>query len=81
MNRILRNLLQSLVGDHPKQWDQVLAYNDSHNRTKGESHFQIVYKMHPTRVHELRDLGKTEKRSVEGEEFVNAIQEVCEEVK
>ena len=37
--------------------------------------------MHPKGVHELRDLGTTEKRSEYGEEFANAIQQLHEEVK
>ena len=70
--------MRSLVGDHSKQWDQLLeqeeyAYNDSPNRSTGKSPFQIVYGMHPRGVHELRDLGTVEKRSAEGEEFSNAI--------
>ena len=68
----------SLVGDHPKQCDQLLAqakypYNDSPNRSTSRSPFQIVYGMHPREVHELRDLGIAEKRSIDGEEFANAI--------
>ena len=57
------------------------ASNDSPNRSIGKSHFQIVYGMHPRGVHELRYLGTTEKRSVDGEEFSSAIQELHEEVK
>ena len=37
--------------------------------------------MHPRGVHELLDLGTTEQRSADGEEFVNAIWELHEEVK
>ena len=37
--------------------------------------------MHPRGVHELRDLVIAKKRSVDGEEFVNATQELYEEVK
>ena len=75
-----------LIGDHPKQWDQLLAqekyaYNDSANRSTSKSLFQIVYGMHPRGVHELQDLGTTEKRSADGEEFVDAIHELHEEVK
>ena len=86
VNKSLENLLRSLVGDHPKQWDQMLAqveyaYNDSPNRSIGKSPFQIVYGMHPRGVHELRDLGTAERRSADGEKFVDAIQELHEEVK
>jgi hypothetical protein len=42
--------------------------------------FQIIYRMHPRGVYELRDLGKVE-RSVEGEDFATTIQELHEHVK
>jgi hypothetical protein len=63
MNRSLRNILRSLVHENPKQWDKMLsqvefAYNDSPNRSKGMSPFQIVYGMHPRGVYELRNLGE-----------------------
>ena len=78
--------MRSLVGDHPKQWDKLLAqaeyaYNDSHNGSACKSLFQIVYGMHPRAVHELQDLGTNEKWSADGEEFVDAIHELHEEVK
>ena len=78
--------MRSLVGDHPKQWDQLLAQaeytcNDFPNRSTGRSPFQIVYGMHPRGVYELRDLGSAGKRSADGEEFVDAIHELHEEVK
>ena len=57
------------------------AYNYSPNRSTGKSPFQIIYGMHPRGVHELRDLGIAEKRSADVEEFVNAIQQLHEEVK
>ena len=86
VNISLGNLLRSLVGDLPKQWNQVLAqeeyaYNDSPNISTCKSPFQIVYGMHPRGVHELRDLGPNQKRSADGKEFANAIQELHEEVK
>ena len=86
MNKSLGNLLRILVGYHPKQWDQLLAHakyacNDSSNKCIGKITFQIVYGMHPRGVHELTYLGTTEKRSVDGEEFSNAIQELHMEVK
>ena len=63
VNRSLGNLLRSLVGEHPNQWDQVLAqaefsYNDSPNRSTGQIPFHIVYGMNPRGVCELRNLGK-----------------------
>ena len=44
VNKSLGNLLRSLVGDHPKQWDWLLAqagyaYNDSPNRSTWKSPF------------------------------------------
>jgi hypothetical protein len=86
VNRSLGNILKSLVGEHPKQWDQVLAqeefaYNDSPNRSIGLSPFQILYGMHPRGIYELRNLGKQEMRSVDGEDFAISMQELQERVK
>ena len=74
VNRSLGNLLRSLTEKHPKQWDQVLAqskyaYNDLPNKRTRQSPFHIFYGMHPRGVAELRNLGKEEMRSVEGEDF------------
>ena len=48
VNRSLGDLLRSLVTEHHSQWDNILpqeefAYNDSINRSIGQSLFQIVY--------------------------------------
>jgi hypothetical protein len=56
----LGDLLRSLVTEHHSQWDSILsqaefAYNDSVNRSTGQSPFQIVYGMQPRGVSELRD--------------------------
>jgi hypothetical protein len=61
VNKILRDLLRSLVTEHHSQWDQILAqakfeYNDSVNMSTGKSPFQIVYGMNPKGFSELRDL-------------------------
>lgn len=67
-------------------WDRVLAqvefsYNDSPNRIMGYSPFQILYGMHPRGVHELRDLGKLEGRTANGEDFTKAMNDLHEQVK
>jgi hypothetical protein len=45
------------------------------------SPFQILYGMHPRGVYELRNLGKQELRSVDGEDFAVSMQELQEKVK
>ena len=82
----MENILRSLVGEHPKQWDQVLAqaefsYNDSFNRSTGQSQFHIVCGIHQRGVHKLRNSSKDEVRSVEEENFSSEIQEIHEQVK
>lgn len=67
-------------------WDQVLAkieftYNDSPNCSMGCSPFQILYGMYPHGVHELQDLGKQERWSVDGEYFANMMRYLHEQVK
>ena len=52
VSKSLGNLLRILVGDHPKQWDQLVAqakyaYNDSPNKSIGKNPFQILYGLHP----------------------------------
>ena len=86
VNRSLGNLLRSLIGESPKQWDRELAqaefsYNDSPNRSTGISPFQILYGMHLRGVCELCDLGQLEKMSADGEEFAMRISELQEQVK
>jgi hypothetical protein len=48
----LGNLLRSLSGENPSQWDLALAqakfaYNDSVNRSMGKSPFHILYGWSP----------------------------------
>jgi hypothetical protein len=74
------------VTKHHSQWDSILpqaefAYNDSVNRSTGQSPFQIVYGMQPRGVYELRDLEQTTTRSASAEEFAEAMKELHGQVK
>ena len=58
VNRSLGNLLRSLAGNKPKQWDLALsqaefAYSRSKNRTTQLSPFEIVYGQNPSGVLDL----------------------------
>jgi hypothetical protein len=81
MNKILGDLLRSLVTEHHSQWDHVLpqvefAYNDSLNRSIGKSPFQIVYGMQPRGVSELKYSEQNEFRSASVENFAEAMKEL-----
>ena len=83
VNKSLGNLLRNLVGENSRMSDRVLAqaefsYNDSLNHSTSLSPFQILYGMHPRRVHELRDLGLQEQQSADGEDFANAMRDLHE---
>ena len=78
MNRSLGNLLRFLVGNKTSSWEMVLAqakfaYNNSMNRSIGKSPFEIVTGMQPRGISYLRDIVGEEKRSVEGEVFVDVM--------
>lgn len=71
---------------HPKKWDCVLAqfyftYKDSPNKSTKKSLFWILYGMHPRGICELRDLGKLEKRSIDGEVFAATMSDIHAEIK
>jgi hypothetical protein len=60
VNKILGDLLRSLVTEHHSQWDHILpqvefSYNDSINRRTTLSPFQIVYGTQPRGFYELKD--------------------------
>ncbi|KAD7117017.1 hypothetical protein E3N88_04285 [Mikania micrantha] len=85
-NRSLGNLLRSLVGSHPKQWDEVLpqaefAYNRSAHRSTGMSPFMIVYGRNPFTPLDLTPLPSVEHFSVEGEERAEQIKSMHKRVK
>ena len=86
MNRSLGNFLKCLVGDETHNWEIVLAqaefaYNNSVNRSTGKTPFEIVTRMKPRGVSNLRDVVGEEKRSVVGEEFTNFMESLHKEVK
>ena len=80
-------MLRCLVGDKLSIWTDVLAqaefaYNNSVNRSTGKTPFEIVNGMKPRRVPELRDLiVDKDKRSLEGDEFVEFMSSLHKEVK
>jgi hypothetical protein len=57
------------------------SYNDSPNRSTGQSPFQIMYGMHPRGISELRDLEKNEFKSVGVEDFATKMQELHNKIK
>jgi hypothetical protein len=86
VHRSLGDLLRSLVTEHHIQWESILpqvefAYNDSVNRSTGQSPFQIVYGMQPRGISELRDSEQTTTRSASAEEFTEAMKELHSQVK
>jgi hypothetical protein len=80
VNQSLGNLLRSLSGENPSQWDSFLAqvefaYNDLVNRSTGKSPFQIVYGRSPKGVVDLVDLlDLGDKRSVDANDFADIMQ-------
>jgi hypothetical protein len=86
VNRSLGDLLRSLVTEHHSQWDNILpqaefSYNDSINRSTGQSPFHIVYGMQPRGIYELRDSEQTATRSASVEDFAEAMKELHSQVK
>jgi hypothetical protein len=74
------------VIEHHCQWDHILlqvefAYNDSPNRSTGQSPFHIVYGMQPRGVSELRNVEQTEFRSAGAEDFAKGMKELHNRVK
>ena len=70
MSRSLGNLLRYLVGNKPSNWEIVLAqvefaYNNFMNRSTGKTPFEIVTRMHPRGISNLRDVASEEKRALQ----------------
>ena len=86
MNRSLGNLLRFSIGDKPSKWEMVFAqakfsYNNSVNWSIGKKPFEIVTRMHPRGISDLRNIASEEKRSAAREEFVDFMESLHKEVK
>jgi hypothetical protein len=69
------------VTEHHSQWDHILSqakfdYNDSLNRSTGQSPFQIVYGMQPRGVFELKYAEQNEFRSASEQHFTEGMKEL-----
>ncbi|GKD82187.1 RNA-directed DNA polymerase [Tanacetum coccineum] len=85
-NRSLGNLLRSLVGNNPRQWDVILpqaefAYNRSLHRSTGHSPFFVVYGRNPFTPLDLAPLAATEHFCAEGEERAEQIKSIHQQVR
>jgi len=86
VNQSLGNLLRSIVGEKPKQWDLYLpqvefSYNSSMNRYTGKSPFQVVYGKNPMGVLYLVKLPLGDMISDDGEAFAEHIQQLQQHVR
>jgi hypothetical protein len=86
VNKILGDLLRSLVKEHHSSWDNVLpqaefAYNDSVNRSTGKSPFEIFYGRQPRGVSEMRDSKQIMTKSARAKEFAQAMEELHSRMK
>ncbi|GJX88764.1 putative reverse transcriptase domain, zinc finger, CCHC-type, aspartic peptidase domain protein [Tanacetum coccineum] len=86
VNRSLGNLLRSLVGENPRQWDLVLpqaefAYNRSKSRTTGKTPFEVVTGVNPITPLDLTPIVKPAHFSFEGEEQAKQVQQLHENVR
>ena len=76
VNRSLGNLLRSLVGNKPKQWDVALsqaefAYNRSKNRMTQLSPFEIVYGQNPSGVLDVAPVPRIGRLSINADEMTD----------
>ena len=81
VNRALGDLLECLIGEHVKSWDQKLcqaefAHNHTVSRSTGFSPFQVVYSIVLHGPIDLIPLPSKTRVHGKAKEFVGGLQEI-----